>query len=133
MSKPNLTRKNFCKYPSADNQEIEKCICTVNRYKWDSAKEIDVKLEIRNLDFIPIEMCDFSFKSVNNYHFSNEFSPECTFYILRLQAAPKETIKYFFMDCPITSYFTNNHFDSFWIRQYPYNSLIFRVIIYTSS
>ena len=26
--------------------------------------------------------------------------------------APKETIKHFFIDCPTTGYFTNNHFDS---------------------
>lgn len=126
MSKPNFKSKNFRKYLTTDNQEIKKCVSTVNRYKWASATEIDVKREISwtktwTLSFIPIEMRDFSFKSINNYlyfnghisHFSNEVSPACTFCILEKRLpAPKETIKHFFIDCPTTGYFTNNHFDS---------------------
>ena len=127
MSKPNYKSKHFRKYLALDNQDIKKCVSSTNRHKWASTEEIDINREITwtktwTFSFIPIEMRDFSFKSVNNYlyfngqisHFSNEVSPECTFCILNKRLpAPKETIKHFFLDCPTTNSFTIEHFSSF--------------------
>jgi len=109
-----------------EHVEVKKCLTSINRYKWASTQEIDIKREtnwtkIWTHSFIPIEIRDFSFKSVNNYlyfnghisHFSNDISPECTFCTVEKRLpAPKETNKHFFRDCPTTYSFTNEYFTS---------------------
>lgn len=67
-------------------------------------------------------MRDFSFKMLNNYHkfnasiahFNENISACCTLCTLdKLLPAPKETIKHFYYDCPVSEKFAKSYFETF--------------------
>ncbi|MCP4054422.1 MAG: hypothetical protein GY739_15455, partial [Mesoflavibacter sp.] len=98
----------------------------LKRYNWAELEELDLERErnwqkVWTFCFLPINIREFSFRSVNNYNYFNanisyfrQESPECT--LCRLDKnlpAPRETAKHFYIDCPVTTNITTNYFTSF--------------------
>ena len=124
--KPKVKSKHFRYFLSNDDQRIEKCKSYLNRYNWAKIREFDIERErkwqkVWTLSFIPINIREFSFKSINNYNYFNANisnfrpeSPDCTLCILdRNLPAPKETAQHFYLDCPVTTDITTNYFTDF--------------------
>ena len=125
--KKNLKSKHYRKFFVKSSSDISNIRTTLNRYLWAETNNVDSTREIRfhkvwTHSFLPIEMRDFSFKLVNNYHkfngsishFNENISASCTPCTLqKLLPAPKETIKHFFYECPVNMNFANTYFETF--------------------
>ncbi|MCP4054617.1 MAG: reverse transcriptase family protein, partial [Mesoflavibacter sp.] len=126
LLKPNVKSKHFRQFLTIDDQKLEKCKSYLKRYNWAELEELDLERErnwqkVWTFCFLPINIREFSFRSVNNYNYFNanisyfrQESPECTLCRLdKYLPAPRETAKHFYIDCPVTTNITTNYFTNF--------------------
>ena len=123
----NLKSKHYRKFFAKSGSDIKRVKTTLNRYTWADINEVDSIREIRfhkvwTYNFLPIELRDFSFKLLNNYHklnggiahFNENISAACTPCSLKnLRPSPKETLKHFFYECPVNNNFAHTYFNTF--------------------
>ena len=127
FTKKGLKSKHYRRFFLTNSCEISNVKTTLNRYTWAEINVVDNIREIRfhkvwTYNFLPIEVRDFSFKILNNYHkfnasiahFNENISACCTLCTLdKLLPAPKETIKHFYYDCPVSENFAKSYFETF--------------------
>ena len=127
FTKKGLKSRHYRKFLMDKGENITTVKTTLNRYLWASINEVDSIREIRfhkvwTYSFLPIEIRDFSFKLLNNYHkfnasiahFNETISASCTACTAKkLLPAPKETIKHMYYDCPVNENFAKKYFETF--------------------
>ena len=127
FAKKGLKSRHYRKFLMNNGNNISTVKTTLNRYSWAGINEVDSIREIRfhkvwTHSFLPIEIRDFSFKLINNYHkfnaniahFNENISASCTACtVQKLLPAPKETIKHMYHDCPVNENFAKKYFETF--------------------